>query len=139
MPKFATFICFFTKNTLSQNHQNFFLSNTVSIILLNRFYILYKNLSLPETLQPPINFLFSFCIKFHISKSSNVYLFYFFIYYHFNMQYCSLFQLKKRKNLKFWIFLCLLCAHSKFFMTQLYDIMLFSKIFFMTFWHLLGI
>ena len=60
-------------------------------------------------------FLFSFCIKFHISKSQIMYLLYFFIYYHFNMQYYPLFQLKNTKNRKNWIFSCLLCAGSNFF------------------------
>ena len=85
------------------------------------------------------NFAFWFCIKFHILKSQIMYLLYFFIYYHFNMQYYPLFQLKKPKNRKNRFFLCLLCAHSKIFMRQLFDIMLFSKNFFMIFWHLLDI
>ena len=37
------------------------------------------------------------------------------------------------KNRKIDFFLYLLCAHSEFFMRQLYDIMLFSKIFFYEF------
>ena len=59
------------------------------------------------------NFLFWFCIKFHILKSQIMYLFYFFIYYHFNMQKYPLFKLKNTKNRKNRFFLCLLCAHPK--------------------------
>ena len=48
-------------------------------------------------------------------------------------------KLKKPKNRKNYIFPCLLCAHSKFFMRQLFDAMLFSKKNFMIFGHVLDI
>ena len=55
------------------------------------------------------NFLFLFCIKSHISKSQNIYLFYICIYYYFNMQNYPLFQLKNTKNR----FFCAFCVHTQ--------------------------
>ena len=66
-------------------------------------------------------FLRSFCIKFHILKSQIMYLLYFFIYYHFNIQYYTLFllfqnslfsQYKKWKIEKIEFF-CAYCVHIK--------------------------
>ena len=85
------------------------------------------------------NFVFLFCIKFHILKSQIMYLLYFVIYYYFNMQYYPLFQLKNTKNRKKWIFSCLLCAHSKkFYETTRWCYVVLQKIF-MMFWYVLGI
>ena len=53
------------------------------------------------------------------------------------MQYKLFFLTRKPKNRKYWIFLCLLCVHSKFFVRQFVDVILFPKNFswcFDTFW-----
>ena len=97
--------------------------------------------------EPPSNFfsifffdfLFWFYLKFYILKSHNLYLFYIWIYYNLNMTYNLFFPRKKRKIENFEYF-CAFCVHTqKFFMRQLFDVMLFSKNFFMVFWHVLGI
>ena len=75
-------------------------------------------------------FWFRLYINFHILYSKNNNTFHIFIYNCVCIAYSLFFAFQNTKNRKNWIFLCLLCAHSKkFYETTLWCYVVLQKIF----------